>query len=151
MPRRCLVARIATIGKLINYSKLLTRNMHAHADQKQKASTTRAEILNLISGDAVSIGNISYTLTGVLTAHLELLLGGFYIWQLLGMSPFASTPRVMIRRPGAETRTPCRWTLTSTRPVRPMGIYGAHLHLDPIILYQQASVQAVPRPSRQVG
>jgi len=44
----------------------------------------RAEILNLISSDAETIGNIAFSVSGVVTHTTFLLVGCLYIWNLLG-------------------------------------------------------------------
>ncbi|WRT69478.1 uncharacterized protein IL334_006464 [Kwoniella shivajii] len=80
--------RINAHTSFLMFQKVLTRNLYARAEKGdgEKAVQTKADILNLISSDAVSVQRIGWTGSELFRALLELLLGGAYIWLLLGPS-----------------------------------------------------------------
>jgi hypothetical protein len=68
--------------------KLLTRNTfdqpHEQGKSKVKAVVSKADILNLISSDVTSLGRIGFTFSNLISCQVEIILGGFYVWFLLG-------------------------------------------------------------------
>jgi len=75
-------------GQRLTERKTLTRNSFAIPEVDEQHSYLavhkRAEILNLISSDAETIGNIAFSVSGVVTHTTFLLMGCLYIWNLLG-------------------------------------------------------------------
>jgi hypothetical protein len=67
---------------------LLTRNTFdqpcEQGTRKVKAAVSKADILNLISSDVTSLGSIGFTFSNLLSSQVEMLLGGIYVWFLLG-------------------------------------------------------------------
>lgn len=68
----------------VHLSKLFTRNTYANTEG---GISSRADILNLISSDVGQVSQIIFTFSGLLRDQLEMIIGGVYVWLLLGEYP----------------------------------------------------------------
>ena len=70
---------------LLSTSKLLTRNTFSSPDvAKSDIAIAQVNALNLITSDVTHLEDMLDTIVAVFTTQLELVLGGIYVWQLLG-------------------------------------------------------------------
>ncbi|EIW71721.1 hypothetical protein TREMEDRAFT_67926 [Tremella mesenterica DSM 1558] len=101
------------------YQKLLTRNTLAAAPVdpkgKEKIATTKADILNLISSDSSRLASLGWTFVSTLETCLEMFLGCFYVWMLLGMSGLWGLSTIVVTLPPAYLVTKYQYKVFEKR------------------------------------
>jgi len=75
------------------HRKLLSRNTFADPGFVPKgkrlgARHTRADILNLISGDNARLSRIGWTIADLIKTATQMIVGCTYVWHLLGETMF---------------------------------------------------------------